>query len=383
MKILPGIQDVIKGSADLSMIRDVQVEDLLGREPIELELPEIEEALGGKCVLVTGAAGSIGSELVTQIALHGPERLVLLDQAETPLYYQELELRARFPGLRFEVVVGSVTDRELLSGMIAQYRPEAVFHAAAYKHVPMMEGNAREAIRTNVLGTYNVASVAAAGGVRKVVLISTDKAVRPSSVMGASKQLAERVCLYLQSLHPDVEFRAVRFGNVLGSNGSVIPLFRKQLQEGKPLTVTHEDVTRFFMTIPEAVQLVLQASTLEESWGRVSMLDMGAPMRILDLARNMLRLSGQPFRPGQNVVISGLRPGEKLHEELNAPEETVRQTSVGRVSIVETAPGFAELGRDTVTALESEDLAHLMEAFAAEFPGLRAGNGWVLTAVGS
>jgi FlaA1/EpsC-like NDP-sugar epimerase len=383
MKILPGIQDVIKGGADLSMIRDVEVEDLLGREPIQLELPELEEELGGRCIFVTGAAGSIGSELVAQIALHRPECLVLLDQAETPLYYLELEIRSRFPDLCLEVIVGSVTDRDLLSAIMSRHRPEAVFHAAAYKHVPMMEGNAREAIRTNVLGTWNVASTAAAGGARKLVLISTDKAVRPSSVMGASKQLAERACLHLQSEFPLVEFRAVRFGNVLGSNGSVIPLFRRQLKEGKPLTVTHEDVTRFFMTIPEAVQLVLQASTLAESWGRVSMLDMGAPMRILDLARNMLRLSGQPFRPGQNVVISGLRPGEKLHEELNAPEETVWRTSVERVSIVETAPGFSQLPEDVVSALDREDLAGLVEYFCTAFPELTSGEAPVLVAAGS
>ncbi|HSW31599.1 MAG TPA: nucleoside-diphosphate sugar epimerase/dehydratase [Longimicrobiales bacterium] len=374
IKILPGVEEVLRGDVELlTQIRSLEVEDLLGRDPVRLELPELAQDLGGKRILVTGAAGSIGSELVRQIAANSPALLVLLDQAETPLYFLELELRKRFPALALEAVVGSVTNPDTLEQLLETHRPHRVFHAAAYKHVPMMEGNPWEAARNNVLGTYLVARAAAEAGAEAFLLISTDKAVRPSNVMGASKQLAERVCLHLHAQYPRTAFRAVRFGNVLGSNGSVLPLFQQQLERGEPLTVTHEDVTRYFMTIPEAVQLVLQASVLAESRGRISMLDMGQPMRILDLARNMLRLSGQPYRPGENVIITGLRPGEKLHEELSAPDEKAWRTAVDRVSVLETRPEFGELPFEVVRALESGQVGPLVDFLFATAPGVDSG----------
>ncbi len=370
VQILPGIEEVLTGEAHLNQIRNIELEDLLGREPVRFELPELAEDLGGRRVLVTGAAGSIGSELARQVAAHDPACLVLFDQAETPLYFLELELQRLFPSVHIVAVVGSVSDAPTLTAVFETHRPERVFHAAAYKHVPMMESNSREAVRTNVLGTYLVGRAAGEHGAGTFLLISTDKAVRPSSVMGGTKQLAERICLLLQASYPAVAFRAVRFGNVLGSSGSVIPVFRQQLERGEPLTVTHESVTRYFMSIPEAVQLVLRASTLEESRGRVSMLDMGEPVPILELARRLLRLSGQPYRPGENVVITGLRPGEKLHEELSAPGEESCSTSVERVSIIELAADFTELPISVLQALHEGDVDVLAEFLFAEFPQL-------------
>jgi len=370
LQILPGIEDVITGDAMLTQVRNLEVEDLLGREPIRFELPELSNDLGGRTVLVTGAAGSIGSELVRQVAAHGPACLVLLDQAETPLYFLELDLRRQFPNLRIAAVVGSITDEHTVTSVFDTYRPDRVFHAAAYKHVPMMEANPREAVRTNVLGTFLVARASAESGTGAFLLISSDKAVKPSSVMGATKQLAERVCLRLQASFPNVAFRAVRFGNVLGSSGSVIPLFRQQLERGEPLTVTHEEVTRYFMSISEAVQLVLRASTLEASRGRVSMLDMGEPVRILDLAIRLLRLAGRPYRLGENVVITGLRPGEKLHEELSAPGEELCSTSVERVSILELPSDFTELPPFAMQALEAGHVDALADFLFVEFPSV-------------
>lgn len=368
VKILPGMDDVLNANADLAQLRDVRVEDLLGRDPVRLELPELKDDLRGCTVLVTGAAGSIGSELARQIAINGPTCLVLYDQAETPLYFLELELQALAPEVHLVPLVSSVTDRDAVSGAMERYSPDRVFHAAAYKHVPMMEHNRRAAVRTNLLGTYLVASCAAEAGVGSFLLVSTDKAVRPSSVMGATKQLAERVVLSLRDNYPETAFGAVRFGNVLGSNGSVIPLFRKQMESGAPLTVTSEEVTRYFMTIPEAVQLILRASLLEAFPGRVAMLDMGEPIKILDLARDLLHLSGKPFRLGENVVITGLRPGEKLHEELADPRETVHPTENDRVFLVETPPGYSDLPRALAPALASADTEQLLQVLISEFP---------------
>ncbi|HEX7050673.1 MAG TPA: nucleoside-diphosphate sugar epimerase/dehydratase [Longimicrobiales bacterium] len=341
-KVLPGIASVLTGGARVDLLREVRIEDLLGREPIRLELPELAADLRGRAVLITGAAGSIGSELARQIALHGPGRLILFDQAETELYYLELDLRERFPDLDLVPVIGDVVDAGSVERAFNEFAPSRVFHAAAYKHVPMMESNPREAVRNNVIGTWRVADAAGRHGAEKFVLISTDKAVRPTSTMGATKRLAELAMLELQDRHPGTVYGAVRFGNVLGSSGSVIPIFKRQLAAGKPLTVTHPDATRYFMTIPEAVQLVLQASLLEELRGQIAMLEMGDPVRIVDMAMRLLRLSGAVNGNGKRLTFVGLRPGEKLHEELVAPDEIARPTAIAKVRLVESARGPAE-----------------------------------------
>jgi FlaA1/EpsC-like NDP-sugar epimerase len=335
-KVLPGIREVLDGDVGLSQLREVQIEDLLGREPVELELPELAHDLDGRCVLITGAGGSIGSELARQIALHRPGRLVILDQAETDLFFLEMELRAAHPDLAMVPVIADVVDQVTIHQVFAVQRPDMVFHAAAYKHVPLMEANPEQAVRNNVIGTRVVAQEAGVHRCGKFILVSTDKAVRPSSVMGATKRLAELVVLGLDDVYPDTAFGAVRFGNVLGSAGSVIPIFKKQIENNQPLTVTDPDVSRYFMTIPEAVQLILQASLLEDLRGHIAMLEMGEPVRIIDLARNMLRLAGRPSENGEAIVFTGLRPGEKLHEELSAPTEESTLTAVPKVRIIRT-----------------------------------------------
>ncbi|MBB4634486.1 polysaccharide biosynthesis protein [Longimicrobium terrae] len=342
-KIVPSMREVLDGRARLSELRKVQVEDLLGRETVALELEGVREDLEGRVVMVTGGAGSIGSELARQVAALQPSRLVVLDQGETPLYYIAMELETSFPGLDIVPVVADITNEGRMEAVFKKHRPDSVFHAAAYKHVPLMEDNAVEAVRNNTLGTLCVAKLAAKFGTRKFVLISTDKAVHPSSVMGATKRLAERVVLgwpVLQASRTD--FRAVRFGNVLGSDGSVVPLFRKQLAAGKPLTVTHPDVTRYFMTIPEAVQLVLQAAALPDAAGRICMLDMGSPVRIVELAENLIRLSGLEPYSDVPILFTGLRPGEKLHEELMSDVETTFPTALAKIRVVQTPETEAE-----------------------------------------
>ena len=335
-KVLPGIREVLDGEVGVGQLRELRIEDLLGREPIELELPELAADLAGKAVLITGAAGSIGSELSRQVALHRPRRLVILDQAETDLFYLEQDLLRDHPELELVPVIGDIVDEPTVKAVFAAHRPDRVFHAAAYKHVPMMECNPEQAIRNNVLGTRLVAEEAGQSGCDKFVLVSTDKAVRPESIMGATKRMAELVVLALEDVYPETAYGAVRFGNVLGSAGSVIPIFQRQIERGEPLTVTHEHATRFFMTIPEAVQLILQASLLEEFRGRIAMLEMGKPVRIVDLARNMLRLAGVPSGNGSHLVFTGLRPGEKLHEELAAPTEESCPTAVPKVRMIRT-----------------------------------------------
>ena len=335
-KVLPGIREVLDGEVGLGQLRELRIEDLLGRDPIELELPELARDLGGRCVLITGAAGSIGSELARQVALHRPGRLVILDQAENDLFFLDMDLRRDHPELDLVPVVGDIVDEPTVRQVFGTYAPERVFHAAAYKHVPLMECNPEQAIRNNVLGTRIVAEEAGRAGCEKFVLVSTDKAVRPSSIMGATKRMAELVVLALEDEYPETAYGAVRFGNVLGSAGSVIPIFQKQIERGEPLTVTHKDATRFFMTIPEAVQLILQASLLEEFRGHIAMLEMGRPVRIVDLARNMLRLAGRPSSNCEHLVFTGLRPGEKLHEELAAPSEESCPTAIPKVRIVRT-----------------------------------------------
>ena len=337
-RVLPGIREVMDGVVRLNQLREVRIEDLLGREPVQLTLPELAAELSGRTVLITGAAGSIGSELSHQVARHAPARLLLLDQAETELFYLMLELREAFPGVSLVPFVGDITDAAMVERIFAQERPDQVFHAAAYKHVPMLEENAYEAARNNVFGTWRIGDAAGRHGAAKVVLISTDKAVRPVSTMGASKRLAEIVMLELQEQYPGTTFASVRFGNVLGSSGSVLPIFRRQLAEGRPLTVTHPEVTRYFMTIPEAVQLVLLASLQSDVRGRIAMLEMGEPMRIVDLARNLLELSG--MRHSDNhIVYTGLRAGERLHEKLVAPDEQAISTTHPKVRVIVSTNG--------------------------------------------
>jgi len=336
-KILPSLRDLIEGRAEIGQLRDVQIEDLLGRAPVASDLSLVEADLAGRTVMVTGGAGSIGSELARQVARFGPARLILLEQAESPLYFVHLELQKAFPTLDIVPAIGDITDAARVDALFRRHEPEYVFHAAAYKHVPMMEANPAEAVRNNVLGTLQLAECAARHGARKFVLISTDKAVNPSSVMGTTKRLAELIVLGWPSLRASgTDFRAVRFGNVLGSEGSVIPLFRRQLAAGGPLTVTHPEVRRYFMTIPEASELVLQAAALPEAAGGICMLDMGQPVRIADLAEQLVRLSGlTPYRD-VDIVYTGLRPGEKLDEELMSLAEESLPTQVEKIRVVQT-----------------------------------------------
>jgi len=334
VKVMPGVAQALSGERTPDQLRQLRIEDLLGREPVTLALPELAMDLDGTTVLVTGAAGSIGSELARQVAANHPARLVLLDQAESPLYWIDLELRQQYPGLRIDTVVADILDTERMDQLFASTTPDRVYHAAAYKHVPLMEENPREALRNNVLGTWEVATRAGAFGAGRFVLVSTDKAADPASVMGATKRAAEEAVQELQAHYPDTHFTAVRFGNVLGSNGSVVPLFQKQVEAGGPITITHPEVTRYFMMIPEAVQLVLQAGLLPEARGRIAMLDMGEPVKIVDLARNLVRLAG--LRPELDIQFTyvGLRPGEKLHETLQGMAESVAPTSLSSVQLL-------------------------------------------------
>ena len=316
---VPSFDDLMSGKVGVSELRAIELDDLLGRDPVRLDKAGLQELLTDKTVMVTGAGGSIGSELCRQIAQFSPARLVLFEQSEFALYTLEQELEQTFPELKFVCIVGDVRDAARVAEVLQSYRPASVFHAAAYKHVPMMErNNAWQAIRNNVLGTWTVARAAQQHGVEKFVLISTDKAVNPTNVMGASKRLAELVC---QALQPSgaTRFVMVRFGNVLGSTGSVIPKFRAQIAQGGPITVTHPEITRYFMSIPEAAQLVLQAGLMGQG-GEIFVLDMGEPVKILDLAKDLIRLSG--FTEEEiKIEFSGLRPGEKLFEELLADNE--------------------------------------------------------------
>jgi FlaA1/EpsC-like NDP-sugar epimerase len=372
-KIVPSMREMLEGRARLGELRDVQLEDLLGRDAIDLGLDGPRRDLEGRVVLVTGGAGSIGSELARQIAGLNPARLVVVDQAESPLYFTHLELRSSHPGLDVVPVVADITDHGRMESVFARYRPALVFHAAAYKHVPLMEENAVEAVRNNVLGTLCVAQAAARYGAAKFVLISTDKAVYPSSVMGATKRLAEQIVLGWPGLaESGTEFRAVRFGNVLGSDGSVIPVFRRQMAAGQPITVTHPEVTRYFMTIPEAVGLVLQAAALPAAGGRICMLEMGEPVRIVELAENLIRLSGLEPYTDVPIVFTGLRPGEKLHEELMSEREATVPTAVSKVRIVQTTepePTTLATGLDRLAAAAAVgSQADILDAVRALVP---------------
>ncbi|MEO5618477.1 MAG: polysaccharide biosynthesis protein [Candidatus Eisenbacteria bacterium] len=331
IKTLPGLSDLRHGRTALSQMRDVRIEDLLGRQPVQLNLGELAEFLRGRRVMVTGAGGSIGSELARQVSGFEPAELILLDHAENGLYYVHHEIIAQYPALRIHPVVADVKDEAGIAMVFERFRPHLVFHAAAHKHVPLLEANPREAVLNNILGTRNLVLASDRSGVDKFVLISTDKAVNPTSVMGASKRVCEMI-LQSRSQQSRTGFVAVRFGNVLGSDGSVIPLFQKQIARGGPITVTHPEARRFFMTIPEAVRLVLQTATIGKG-GEVLLLDMGEQVRIVDLARQLIRMSGMVEGEDIEIAFTGLRPGEKLYEELHSDAELTRMTRHERILV--------------------------------------------------
>ena len=324
LRTLPGVYELIDGKVTINNIRDVEIEDLLGREPIKVDLDKIAGYLHDEVVLVTGGGGSIGSELCRQIAQQKPKKLLILDIYENGAYELQQELLRKHPDLDQEVIIASVRERSRMEFIFDKYRPGVVFHAAAHKHVPLMEKNPTEAVKNNVFGTLNTAECADKYGTKRFVLISTDKAVNPTNIMGATKRIAEMI-IQAMDKHSKTEFVAVRFGNVLGSNGSVIPLFKKQIEQGGPVTVTHPEITRFFMTIPEAVQLVIQAGAMAKG-GEIFILDMGEPVMIVDLARDLIRLSGLEPDVDIEIKFTGLRPGEKLYEELLLEEEGLTAT---------------------------------------------------------
>ena len=324
LKRLPGVYQLVNGEVGISKLKEVDVNDLLGREPVKVDLSAIMDYVAGKVVLVTGGGGSIGSEICRQVAGHNPKMLVLVDIYENTTYDIQNELKNRFPDLNLVVLIASVRNTKRMDMIFETYRPDIVYHAAAHKHVPLMEDSPNEAVKNNVLGTWKVVQAADKWKVKRFVMISTDKAVNPTNIMGATKRICEMIIQTYNS-RSRTEFVAVRFGNVLGSNGSVIPLFKRQIEQGGPVTVTHPDIIRYFMTIPEAVSLVLQAGAYAKG-GEIFVLDMGEPVKIADLARNLILLSGH--KPGEDIQIiyTGLRPGEKLYEEMLMHEEGLQDT---------------------------------------------------------
>ena len=374
VKTLPNVADIVEnqfpeGDA-MQHVRDVSVEDLLERKPIQLNNEQLHDEINGKVVLVTGGGGSIGSELCRQIAKHGPEKLVVLDIYENNAYDLQMELNSTYPELDLRVVIASVRDYDRICAVFEEYHPDSVFHAAAHKHVPLMEYNPGESIKNNVFGTYNVARAADKYGTRRFVLISTDKAVNPTNIMGASKRICEMIVQSMQEISK-TEFVAVRFGNVLGSNGSVIPLFKRQIENREPITVTHKDITRFFMTIPEAAQLVLQAACYAKG-GEIFVLDMGQPVKIYDLAVNLIKLSGlKPFEDIE-IKITGLRPGEKLYEELLMDEEGLKNTENSKIFIGQPIFTNMETLKKSLDKLEkamvSDDNEYIKDVVAEVVP---------------
>ena len=341
LRSLPGMYQLVSGEVSVSKLKEVEVEDLLGRDPIRINTEEVLGLLSGRTVLVTGGGGSIGSELCRQIASHSPRQLIIVDIYENSAYEIQQELLRKYPNLNLVVLIASVRNTKRMEDIFATYRPDIVYHAAAHKHVPLMETSPNEAIKNNVMGTYRTAQAAIKYGTKKFVMISTDKAVNPTNVMGASKRICEMI-VQMMNRKSDTNFVAVRFGNVLGSNGSVIPLFKKQIAEGGPVTVTHPDIIRYFMTIPEAVSLVLQAGAYARG-GEIFVLDMGKPVKILDLATNLIKLSG--YKPGEDIEIrfTGLRPGEKMYEELLMDEEGLKKTANSMIYIGKPIEFDAEL----------------------------------------
>ena len=363
LRTIPGTYQLINGDVSVSRLKEVEIEDLLGREPIRINTEEVLGHVGGKVVLVTGGGGSIGSELCRQLAAHHPKELIILDIYENNAYDIQQELIRKYPELDLVVLIASVRNKERIDSIFETYRPNIVYHAAAHKHVPLMEDSPHEAIKNNVFGTYKVAQAADRYGVDKFVLISTDKAVNPTNIMGASKRLCE---MLIQSMNRNsrTNYVAVRFGNVLGSNGSVIPLFKKQIVEGGPVTVTHPDIIRYFMTIPEAVSLVLQAGAYARG-GEIFVLDMGEPVKILDLATNLIKLSG--YRVGEDIqiVFTGLRPGEKMYEELLMNEEGLKETANKMIFIGKPIEFDEEVFRSQLVELEREAMDETSDIRAA------------------
>lgn len=369
LKTLPGMYQLIDGELNVSKLRDVEITDLLGREPIQVNLDEIMGYVKGKVVMVTGGGGSIGSELCRQIAAYQPKQLIIFDIYENNAYEIQQELQRHYPELNLVTLIGSVRNTHRMNSIFESYHPDIVYHAAAHKHVPLMEDSPNEAIKNNVFGTYKTAKAASENGVKRFVLISTDKAVNPTNIMGASKRLCEMI---VQSFNKTsrTEFVAVRFGNVLGSNGSVIPLFKKQIEEGGPVTVTDKNIIRYFMTIPEAVSLVLQAGAYAKG-GEIFVLEMGEPVKIDDMARNLIRLSG--YTPDVDIKIeyTGLRPGEKLYEELLMAEEGMKETAnklihIGKPIEMNEDEFFQQLA-DLKEACYQDD-AHIKEKVAEMVP---------------
>lgn len=379
VKSLPPMNKWVDGGFNLSQIQNVKIEDLLGREIIQMNNLALANEINSKTILVTGAAGSIGSELVRQLVNYLPNRLVLVDQSETGIYDLEFELKDKLPQhVQVVYVVASVTDAVRMSKIFKKYNPDIVFHAAAYKHVPLMENNPYEAIKVNVLGTRLIADLSAENGVKKFIMVSTDKAVNPTNVMGATKRLAE---MYTQSMNQldgiKTQFIATRFGNVLGSNGSVIPLFKKQIEKGGPVTVTHPEITRYFMTIPEACELVLEAAVMGNG-GEVFVFDMGEPVRIIDLAKKMITLSGLQLDKDIKLNFSGLRPGEKLYEELLNNNENTLPTHHPKILIAKVnTPSFAYMEiqlNDIQTILDMGTNTHLVAKIKEIIPEYLSNN---------
>lgn len=365
LKILPGMYQLVNGDVSVSKLRNVEVDDLLGREPIQVDLKSIMGYVTNKVVMVTGGGGSIGSELCRQIAANNPKKLIIIDIYENNAYDIQQELRRKYPKLNLIVLIASVRNTKRMDDIFAVYKPNIVYHAAAHKHVPLMEVSPNEAVKNNVLGTLKTVKAADKYGVSKFVMISTDKAVNPTNIMGATKRICEMI-IQTYNKRSKTEFVAVRFGNVLGSNGSVIPLFKKQIAAGGPVTVTHPDIIRYFMTIPEAVSLVLQAGAYAKG-GEIFILDMGEPVKILDLAKNLIRLSG--YIPNEDIMIefTGLRPGEKLYEELLMKEEGMQDTEnklihIGKPIEMDEEHFLEQLEKlQEIVVTEPEDIRHLVQ----------------------
>lgn len=378
IKILPSVAQLVNEEVTVSKFREVEIEDLLGREPVKTNLDEVMGYISNSVVLVTGGGGSIGSELCRQIAFHRPDKLIIFDIYENTTYDLQMELRHDFPELNLIVLIGSVRNSHRVDMVFKQYHPDIVFHAAAHKHVPLMEESPNEAVKNNVFGTLNVARAAGENGTSRMVLISTDKAVNPTNIMGATKRICEMIIQGMGHRYPGTNYVAVRFGNVLGSNGSVIPLFKKQIEEGGPVTVTDKNIIRYFMTIPEAVSLVLQAGAYAKG-GEIFVLDMGEPVKIDDMARNLIRLSG--FEPDVDIpiVYTGLRPGEKMYEECLRKEEGLQKTAndlifIGKPIEFDEGKFFDELVELKKLAYEDgTDIKQAVKKIVPSYQGTKVG----------